>query len=218
MNNSVNVILYIMRHTWIGFITTLIVVVLIEVSLITKSLLPNIFPINNEFSTQNIHIKTDMNVIPPLPSGFFWKEVSPTNHDSIFYTDRNSLLFEKKGKVIISNLSGKEWTSIKNINTKEELDNYDFMNSYSEALQANGWTNTLNFRDMFLQAITADGPTGGIIGYLKSFGDVLRIVILSQSVTNFNDKEFPFGCPCTHTYRVFLSNPIRAENLQIEVY
>lgn len=207
-----------MRHAWIGLITTLIVVVLIEVSLITKTLLPNIFSINNDLAPQNILIKTDMDVIPPLPSGFVWKEVSLTNHESIFYTDRDSLLYEKKGKVIISNLSGKEWTSIKNINTKEELDNYNFRNSYSVALQANGWTNTLNFHKMSLQAISADGPTGGIIGYLKSFGDELRIVILSQNVTIFNDKEFPFGCPCTHTYRVFLSNPIRAEGLKTEEY
>lgn len=204
-----------MRQAWIGLITTLLIVVLIEVSLITKTLAPNIFPLQNKSIQQNPQTNSTSN-IPELPAEFTWKAESLSDHDSIFYTNRNFLLNEKTGNISISNLSGKEWVSKKNVNSKKEIDNYEFKNSYSKTLLVSGWTNNLIFHNMSLQGIAADGPTGGIIGFLKTNGNELQIIILSQQVTNFNNTEFAYGCPCTLTSRVFLSNPISAENLKLE--
>ncbi|QQG40483.1 MAG: hypothetical protein HYV37_02840 [Candidatus Levyibacteriota bacterium] len=110
-------------------------------------------------------------------------------------------------------LSGKEWVGVKQKISQVELNKMegDFTNYYNDKLTKLGWESSTETNGFLLQSIAADGPSGGIWGYVKVENETTLEAIILQKETPTSLFSPPEGdpdpCPCDITFRIFVSNP-----------
>lgn len=109
-------------------------------------------------------------------------------------------------------LSGKEWVGVKQKISQVKLNKMegDFTNYYNDKLTKLGWASSTEINGFLLQTMAADGPSGGIWGYIKEENGVLSAIILQKETPTslFTPPEGSSDpCPCDITFRMFVSYP-----------
>lgn len=142
-------------------------------------------------------------------SDLSWKVVESTDPSSILQTTK-TLLYTRFGSPI-NNLSitGSEWES-SGVVTAEMDNTADIRRAYTSMLSDAGWVQQLKYDDKTVKVIAADGPSGGIMGYLKETDNAMQVIIIDHMITPLSEpsRQSQSLCPCEYTYRVFISNPI----------
>ncbi|PIR79721.1 MAG: hypothetical protein COU25_03855 [Candidatus Levybacteria bacterium CG10_big_fil_rev_8_21_14_0_10_35_13] len=145
---------------------------------------------------------------PELYSEFEWNEITPTAPFDLplLYIDSEPL---------DASISGREWnykaTEINEVNSlRSGFDDY-----YAQETTRLGWNNSLEYKGVNIQALSADGPTGAIIGYLKISRDKIILIMLSVNTEYKGGRtdENLFSCPCNTEFNVFISDPLFLEGL-----
>lgn len=155
-------------------------------------------------STANL---TNLNSIPPLPSKFSWKKVSPSQTKSLY----NRIAVSKGLKISQEALlEGETWVAkLKQVSSNEFNPHEDLIDYYHSKLEKIGWDWSKESSEYKLSAVDSDGPNGSTTGYIGIRQDKMRMINVSYNVTFFNDKTLIRDAE----YWVFVSNIIPLEHL-----
>lgn len=154
----------------------------------------------DKFVTKETKIASSLD-IPLLPSGAKWTDTTGQSKNSdinhAYIDDTESVSFQ-----------GKYWsTEVPKYPSNEII-------SYVKGLQKNGWivdASVLQFNTFSLRALVADGPCGGVEGFIGFKDGMVRIVsILHEMSPCVGDDEEPSP---TRTksfvkYTIFISEPM----------
>lgn len=152
--------------------------------------------------------------VPNLYPEFEWEEVDNsepwsylTNHDgeSEFYIDSNRISVKTPGK---------QWHYQFETNDSEDINAqlsgfWEYLHTEFDRL---GWSNSLNQFDNKITAIAADGPGGGITGFIKIVADKMRLIVV-QTQTNITFRTSD-ECPCSISYNIFISDIFSTSELE----
>lgn len=158
-------------------------------------------------NTNNSTVTTQMEFIPSFYPGLSWSEskkqelVNSIKNNMIYYSNKNT--FGHFG------IQGKEWIATKRNLSKVELDNVvsDVIHYYGSKLSKQGWKDSVKTNGFLIQAIEADGPGGGIWGYIKLDNGMVRAIIFQKRWPYFlDDPVSTENCPCDITFSMFISD------------
>lgn len=145
-----------------------------------------------------------------LPEAFEWNEVNIQNQDSLYATNLGSTLYSDSGELKIS-YTGQEWlTKIDVGSMNEQSEKKKLLNNYFDSyLESKGWTQKISHENIELSTVAADGPMSSIWGYVKSDTNSMRFVLLENGSqqNGFTTAGLP-DCPCSSTFRIFISSVI----------
>lgn len=140
---------------------------------------------------------------PELPKNHEWTKTEPNDQDSIYNTNREEIIFaDDKGITI----AGEEWETISSDKTSD-------LDEYQDTLQKAGWQNSIDHNGYNLSAVAADGPTGGVWGYMKVANENIRVIIVSLRTISKTTGKTVYPCPCDYEYRVFVSEIVPIKKL-----
>lgn len=152
--------------------------------------------------------ESEDNLEPPeLYPEFEWEEILST------IPDIGPLLYDDESEELDLNISGKEWHyESLNINNSDERNVLvsGFDSYYEQEAARLGWNNIVEYNDVDIQVLAADGPKGGIMGYAKIEGDKIRLIVRSDNTKYKRDgvNQLPISCPCDIEFNVFVSEAI----------
>lgn len=161
---------------------------------------------------------TELNNLPEFYSKVFWEKI-PFDQQSDF---GKYAIYLYLGNIIIDppELCGQEWVARVGASTIEESNQIEdsFYQYYSSEFLKRGWNWKINVRGFEINGAAADGPTGGIWGYLKATKNELRTVVLSRDFSGQrkavpDDDFFEFNCPCETEFRIFVSDIVSLDEL-----
>ena len=159
-------------------------------------------------------IQEEQSDLPKLYPELSWSlEVKPIP-ESI--KSSAGLLYGSYGEQINLVLDGNEWIAKKNNMEKNELYRLEenFNKYYDSYLLQNGWKTKIPVADFTLATLSADGPTGGIWGYLKEKNTSIQVIILNKKMLlKTPQTPLSLNCPCDVEFRIFVSNPIATETI-----
>ena len=167
-----------------------------------------VFPTVTPVSQDNF-IKTDDLFIPKSFMGFSIKSVD--EHDPSI--ENNAIYIDSEPKF----LSLDEWVLKRDNIKKEEFEEFkDSVRKFAEfEITKNGWVTDLKLNGHMLKPLSADGPGGGIWGYLKENKGKIQVVLFSQS--SISSKKEPINnlnaCPCSLRFSIFVSNVTDIETI-----
>lgn len=169
-------------------------------------------PTSTPAATTQGQANNSLNDIPSLYPKFDWEEVSSLKSypGALYYYDAKT-----SGTVP---LPGKTWEAIETYNNRDELSSkgnwiFDY---YDPKLTKMGYTQKSKIiNGLDVSPINASGPTGGVIGYMKTSGKLSRVVVLSDRITTGLNNPGPFTVtfPATYKYEVFVSDVFELENV-----
>lgn len=149
-------------------------------------------------------------VTPPFYPKLLW---TPADNQELkkLLSDR-MVYYSSKNRDGNFSLSGKEWVATKQNISKEELYKLvsDLTNYYEDEFTKRGWIFSTKVNGFLLQPMAADGPGGGIWGYIKVENGILNAIVLQKKIpiSLFGPTvRSPDPCPCDITFRMFVSNP-----------
>lgn len=211
-----------MKRVRAGFFTSLVIILLVEIALITQTLfypqktrrafLPT--PIANitPTSTQKFYANNTTPELQLYPQ-FVWTKTSKSDKKAISNT-AGTLLYKNAGDPVNITFSGVEWSTVQKISNDKELGTVytAFSKFYDTQLTSSGWKQKTEVASTPFESIATDGPTGSMWGYVKVENEKLQLVVLSEEIYSAKETDPP-TCPCTVTYRVFITNPTPTANL-----
>lgn len=147
-----------------------------------------------------------------LPSGYNWHIAEEKIINDMYVRNGSSGTPE---------LNGEEWVvEISNLDidtTHKIIEN--FTDYYKNNLSDKFWKYKVEYpsKNMVVLPAAADGPDGSTWGYVQ--GDFDRVYVINLFYTIFRqDASVPFNeCPCRLMLRVFESDPISPDDLEIYV-
>ena len=148
---------------------------------------------------------------PKLYPGFEWEETAPTipTYGFLLYADYEPLDIS---------ITGREWYYSTNAGTFDELHmlRQRFDDHYGQEINRLAWNNSVKYDNKQIQALVADSPAGGTIGYSKIVGGKMRLIMLDDN-TSYRGKSTdgrPFSCPCEIELKVFVSDVFSTAELE----
>lgn len=200
-----------MKRVWIGLVLTLVIIVLVEISVITSTLIS----FRQKPLLSNTRILPTPTVDPillsalgpiPLSRDTKWNLVSLEDPSSIYHQTHNNSLFYLDDENKPINIAGKEWWGI--------LPDKTFFNEYSKAIDSLGWKNNTTHNNHNIQMLPADGPLGSTYGYIKIEKNYARIIILSMQSISPQTLKTSGDCPCKYKYNIFISDIFDTESIK----
>lgn len=155
--------------------------------------------------------------VPPLFPGLSWIDVNSENkrigeYDTLYVTSEDGKYFANGAK-----LDGQEWRAEKIGLTENEFDDLKnkFRYYYETDLVNKGWRQDAKIPTMRLQAIIADGPNGGVWGYVGVLEGSFRVIVLEETFDGQkkSDRVNPGSCPCGLTFGIFVSNILSLDQI-----
>ena len=152
--------------------------------------------------------------LPEFPSEFFWKrslENHLENEKIVNYGTSGGYLFGD------SSFCGQEWIAIVENFTHEEIIkfNQSFSSFDSEFLNL-GWERRISEGGFEITGVAADGPDGGMWGYVKVQNGRLRTVVLSRHYTRTQkslDDNYGERDPSGMEFRIFISDIVSLDKI-----
>jgi hypothetical protein len=140
-----------------------------------------------------------------VPGNFMGFTFEPIKeHDSSI--ENNAVYVDSEPKFLSLN----EWVLKKDNIKKEEFERLkDSVREFAELeLAKKGWVTDLRLNGHILGPLSANGPGGGIWGYLKEDKGRIQVILIEENglsskiepSNNLND------CPCSLRFRIFVSN------------
>lgn len=140
-----------------------------------------------------------------IPAGILGFTITPVERadssieENAFYFDFKSFPLSLKG-----------WEARKEKLKSEDYTKYqklfrDYLNS---ELTKRGWAADIEVNGKILQPLTADGPGGGIWGYVKRSEDQFQVIILQERGASYKSEpiyNLQGDCPCNLSFFVFFS-------------
>lgn len=162
----------------------------------------------NEKAGENIYANADLDNIPSLYPSLSWQTV-PATASGVLVEEPIALTVNKGNKYFNIALKGQRWTSeIKDIENSQKVYDLigDFSSYYGSQLTALGWNWRITISGYEITVLAADGPTGGVQGYIGHKDGMTRTILWSNN-THYKKGEFPTNpsCPCDTTLSVFVS-------------
>lgn len=199
----------------VGFFSSLILVLLIEISLLIQALFysqPKAITTNSVQANVPDRLAENTNnsfTVPPLFPQLEFTSVLLKDNNSLQNTLKSSMLYRNTEPTTTS-FTGKEWVaSQKNLLSQDVGGIYKkFSNYYETELIKNGWSQEVKYKNLKLQTLSAGGATGSTWGYLKIINDKIEIILLSDTINSKGNNTEPPQCPCNVVYRVFVSDAI----------
>jgi len=136
---------------------------------------------------------------PQLPTSLNWNPVDQSDTNSIYNNNKGSFIYASHAEDV--DIKGSEWVSV-------QENESDSIKEYQSTLLKNGWSNYIRYNNRTIATVAADGPTGGVWGYLKVVDEKITVIAISLRTVSKNSTRTTYPCPCNYEYRVFISTPV----------